>query len=126
MTTSKKALASARRIGAGIASSPLLVLISGRGLGFVATFSIPVVLARVVDRADFGAYRELFLIYGTLFGVAQLGMAEGLYYFLPGRAEPGRANPGHLLANAVAALGVAGLLCEAAMWLGAARVAAWL
>ena len=34
-------------------------------------------------RAEFGTYKQLFLIYATLFGVAQLGMAESLYYFIP-------------------------------------------
>ncbi|MGV3592757.1 MAG: hypothetical protein ACO1PZ_13805, partial [Gammaproteobacteria bacterium] len=66
---------------------PALVLMSGRALGFVAGFVVPLVLARAFGQAEFGTYKQLFLLYGTLFAVAQVGMAESLYYFLPSETE---------------------------------------
>ena len=60
-----------------------MVLVGGRAVGFVAAFAIPVVLARVFTTSEFGTYKQLFLLFSTLFGIAQLGMAESLYYFLP-------------------------------------------
>ena len=62
---------------------PTLLLMCGRSAAFAVTFLIPVVLVRTFDQAAFGTYKQLFLIYGTLFSIAQFGMAESLYYFLP-------------------------------------------
>lgn len=52
-------------------------------------FLLPVVLVRCLDAATFGEYRLLWLIVGTLIGVATLNMAGGLYFFVP-RSEPER------------------------------------
>ncbi len=91
---------------------PVMVLMSGRVLGFVAAFAIPIVLARVFDQHDFGTYKQLFLIHATLFGFAQLGMAESLYYFLPMEAQ----RSGAYILNAVLVMGSAGLLCAILLW----------
>ena len=92
---------------------PMLQLAAGRALGFVSTFLIPVVLVRVLDQAEFGTYKQLFLVYATLYGIAPLGMAECLYYFLP----VDRERAGQFVANSVIALlgtGVVSLLVLAA------------
>ena len=64
-------------------SGPAFRLVAGRVIGGVVSFAIPVVLARVLLPTAFGTYKQLFLIYMTLYGVAQLGAAESLYYFVP-------------------------------------------
>ena len=74
----------------GIAK-PALLLVVGRTIGFAASFIIPVLLVRTFNQAEFGTYKQLFLIYGTLYGLAQLGMAESLYYFVPKRPQPFRS-----------------------------------
>jgi O-antigen/teichoic acid export membrane protein len=84
---------------------PALVLMSGRALGFVAGFVVPLVLARAFDQAEFGTYKQLFLVYGTLFAIAQVGMAESLYYFLPSERE----RKGNYVVNVLLVLGLAGL-----------------
>src|SRR5690606_10685751 len=86
---------------------PVLVLISGRSIGFLAAFAIPIVLARVFSQEDFGTYKQLFLVYATLFGIMQLGMAESLYYFLPSRQR----DAGSYIVNALGVLGLCGGLC---------------
>ena len=86
---------------------PTIVLIAGRALSFVVTFFIPVVLVRVFDQATFGTYKQVFLLYMILYGIAQLGMAESLYYFIPQRAE----DAGKIVLNAVVMLALAGLVC---------------
>ena len=98
---------------------PVLALISGRTVGFIAAFLIPLVLARILDQAEFGTYKQLFLIAATLYGVGQLGMAESLYYFLP-HAPRGRAGAGYV-ANALGALLAGGLACLVALALGRRR-----
>ena len=84
-------------------SGAALLLVAGRTVGFVAAFAIPVVLARTFDQAAFGTYKQLFLIYATFYGLAQLGAAESLYYFVPRSAErsgpPGRQRARDALAH---------------------------
>ena len=93
---------------------PAALLLAGRSLGFVAAFGIPVVLARFFPVSEFGTYKQIFLIYGTLLAIAQIGMAESLYYFLPIAPEKG----GRHAANTLGVLGFSGLVCLALVWLG--------
>ena len=79
---------------------------AGRIVAFATTFFIPVVLVRVFDQTEFGTYKQLFLVYATLFGILQFGMAESLYYFLP----LGRQQAGRYTANALISLAAAGLV----------------
>jgi O-antigen/teichoic acid export membrane protein len=101
---------------------PVALLVSGRALAFAGTVCIPIVLARVFDQAEFGTYKQLFLIYTTLYLLA-VSMAESLFYFLP----LARRQGGRYTANAVVVLltaglgGLAGLTVlndDVARWLG--------
>ncbi len=105
----------------GSVFKPAFMLMSGRALGFIAAFAIPVVLVRIFDQTEFGTYKQLFLIYTTLYGIAQLGMAESLYYFLPTAPE----DRGSYLVNSVVALGATGLLCFAVLTVKADAIAGW-
>jgi O-antigen/teichoic acid export membrane protein len=101
---------------------PAAVLMSGRVVAFAFTFVIPVVLARIFDPEQFGTYKQLFLIYGAVSAIAQLGMTSSLYYFLP---SSGR-EAGHYVANSLAVVGAIGLgflIVSAAI---APRIAVWL
>ena len=101
---------------------PALLLMSGRTLAFAATFFIPLVLARVFDAAEFGTYKQLFLIWGTVYSVGQLGMASSLYYFLPRAPRVGGAYS----ANCLLFMVVTGLGCLAALTVGGPKVSHWL
>jgi O-antigen/teichoic acid export membrane protein len=81
-----------------------LLLIGGRGVAAAATFIVPLVLTRVLPPAAFGTYRELLLIVLTTYSIAQLGMAESLFYFIP--SDPRRG--GAYAANAMLTLAAAG------------------
>ena len=100
---------------------PTALLMSGRLAGIVVAFSIPLVLARVLDQAAFGTYKQLFLIYATLFGIGQLGMAESLFYFLPADPE----NGSRYTRNSLLVLLGAGVLCLAGLWAARNAVASW-
>ncbi|WP_372759232.1 lipopolysaccharide biosynthesis protein, partial [Litorivivens sp.] len=91
---------------------PALVLMTGRFLGFFAAFAIPMVLARLFDQQEFGTYKQLFLIFATLFGIAQAGMAESLYYFLP---YDSRRSGGYIF-NTLLVLGTLGTGSFALLW----------
>ena len=83
-------------------------------MGFLATFFIPVVLVRVFDPVDFGTYRQLFLIFTTVFYAAQFGMAESLYYFMP--LNPAQSS--RYVVNSIVALAAAGVVCLALITAG--------
>jgi O-antigen/teichoic acid export membrane protein len=103
------------------ASSPAMLLVIGRSLGLATTFAIGIVFARVFSPADFGTYKQFFLVYATLYGLIQLGMAESLYYFVPRRA----GETGRYVANAMLTLGLVGSVCLAVLYLGRFAIAGW-
>ena len=103
-------------------SRPAFLLVTGRTIGFAASFIIPVLLVRTFNQAEFGTYKQLFLIYGTLYGLAQLGMAESLYYFVP--RKPQEAGP--YIANALITLALAGTAGLALLWFAEHRIVGWL
>jgi O-antigen/teichoic acid export membrane protein len=103
-------------------SQPAFLLVAGRTMGFVVSFAIPVVLARLFSRAEFGTYKQLFLIYATLYGLAQAGMAESLYYFIP--RQPGDA--GRHVTNATATLALVAAGCAALLYAARTGIAAWM
>ena len=88
------------------------LLVVGRVIGLVASFAIGIVLARMFTPAVFGTYKQFFLVYMTLYGLAQFGMAESLYYFVP-------RNPAmtpRYACNALIALALAGVGCALALF----------
>ncbi|HUD70382.1 MAG TPA: oligosaccharide flippase family protein, partial [Dongiaceae bacterium] len=101
---------------------PELLLTLGRSAGFALTFFIPVVLTRVFDKATFGTYKQLFLVFGTMYFIAQGGMAESLFYFV----TKAGGRRGAYVANAAIGLGALGFASGALVWAGAPAIAAWL
>jgi O-antigen/teichoic acid export membrane protein len=101
---------------------PAALLMCGRMIAFAATFFIPVVLVRVLNPAQFGTYKQLFLIHSAVFFVAQLGMASSLYYFIP--VAQGQA--GQYVANSLVVLAGAGLAGFGLLVAAAPTIASWL
>jgi O-antigen/teichoic acid export membrane protein len=101
---------------------PAVSIVIGRSIGFVAAFAIPIALSRILDQAEFGTYKQLFLIYATLFGMAQLGIAESLYYFIPRDSH----HAGQHIANAVVTLAASGVACLTLLMLSSSAIAGWL
>src|SRR5687767_15318064 len=103
------------------ASRPALLPVVGRSVGLAASFAIGIVLARLFDPAVFGTYKQFFLVYATLYGLVQLGMAESLYYFVPRQA----GQTGRYVANAMLTLGIVGSLCLVLLYAGRFVIAGW-
>jgi len=101
---------------------PAVLLMAGRALASVATLLIPVTLVRVFDQAEYGTYKQLFLVFTTLYSVALVGLSDSLYYFVP--RDPARS--GGYVANAVLGLSFAGLACLAALHAARFIVAGWM
>ena len=101
---------------------PALVLMTGRTLGFAVSFCLPIILVRIFDQAEFGTYKQMFLIYGTLFGIVQLGMAESLFYFLPRAVR----DSGSYVVNSTLVLAAAGLACLVFLTTAGDMIAGWM
>ena len=61
-------------------SSPLVL---GRVASAALTFALPLALARALDPAAFGSYKQLFLVAQTVLMVGQFGLTQSLYFFVP-------------------------------------------
>ncbi|MGA2736863.1 MAG: oligosaccharide flippase family protein [Bryobacteraceae bacterium] len=58
-------------------------LMFAKTIAFVFNLALPMLLVRRLDQAQFGVYKQLFLIIGTSVTVLPLGFAMSAYYFLP-------------------------------------------
>jgi O-antigen/teichoic acid export membrane protein len=101
---------------------PAVLLMVGRAFASAATLLIPITLVRVFDQADYGTYKQLFLVFATLYSIALVGLSDSLYYFVP--REP--AKGGRYVANAIAGLLLAGIVCLAGLHASRQAVAGWL
>jgi O-antigen/teichoic acid export membrane protein len=101
---------------------PALLIIAGRIAGFVAAFITPLILVRIFDLAEFGTYKQWFLLYMTLLTVTQIGMSESLLYFLP-RAE---GQAGRYVMNSALFLTGVGAAAAGILVLNAGAIARWM
>lgn len=99
---------------------PALLLIIGRTIGYAAAVATPLVLPRVLSQEQIGTYKHLFLIYGTLYAVGQVGMAESLYFFLPQSPQ----HTARYVTNALLTLAASGLVWIGFAWIAAPAMAA--
>ncbi|MBI3802678.1 MAG: oligosaccharide flippase family protein [Nitrospirae bacterium] len=67
-----------------------LILIVGRAASFLFTFFIPIFLARNLAPAEYGTFKQIFLVFTTLYLILQGGMVQSLYYFIP--QDPARRS----------------------------------
>lgn len=64
-------------------SKQAMVLIMARGISFLVTLGIPLILVRYLTQAEFGAYKQSILLYTTAVTLLPWGMSQSLYYFIP-------------------------------------------
>ena len=101
-------------------TGPAFLLVAGRTAGLIATFAIGPLFARLFSVDEMGTYKAFFLVYATLYGLAQVGMAESLYYFVP----RGEGRVARYVCNAALTLLVAGVACLGGLWLWRENIAA--
>ena len=108
-------------------TGPAFLLVVGRTAGLIATFAIGPLFARLFSVEDNGTYATVLLVlFPTLFGLAQLGMAESLYYFLPLASRDHAAH--HVpryVCNAAITLALLGAVCAAGLWAGRHAIAGY-
>jgi O-antigen/teichoic acid export membrane protein len=87
-------------------------LMLGRGGATVLGFALPLILTRLLPQAEFGTYKQVWLVVTTGFHMLQLGLAQSLYYFLPRRDGRERA----WLTHASVSLLILGGVCAVALY----------
>jgi O-antigen/teichoic acid export membrane protein len=87
-------------------SKQAMTLIIARGISFLLTLGIPLILARYLTISEFGAYKQSILLCSTLINLLPWGMSQSLYYFIPKEPE----NRAGYLANSFLFLLVVGVL----------------
>src|SRR5215510_13849682 len=95
---------------------------SGRIAAFAITFLTPVLLVRVFTQSEFGTYKQLLLMTYTLFFIAQCGLAESLFYFLPKNPD----NAGRYALNSLAMLLISGVACTVGLLVNPGAIANWM
>jgi O-antigen/teichoic acid export membrane protein len=93
-------------------------LLAGRAISAVITFAIPIFLARRMSAAEYGTYKQFFLIASSSFLIGQIGLPASLYYFVPRGGAAGR-----YLIQALSGLFLCGALAATVIYLGAGVLA---
>jgi O-antigen/teichoic acid export membrane protein len=101
---------------------PALTLMSGRIAAFAITFVTPVILVRVFTQSEFGTYKQLLLMTYTLFFIAQCGLAESLFYFLPKNPD----SAGRYALNSLVMLFISGIACTVGLLVNPELIASWM
>lgn len=90
-------------------------LMAGRATSAALGFLLPAVLARLLDQASYGTYKQLFLVSNLALHSLQFGLAQSLFFFVP-RADPAERRA--WIAQAFMLLGFVGALVGTLLWLG--------
>jgi O-antigen/teichoic acid export membrane protein len=94
-------------------------LMLGRGGATVLGFALPLILTRLLPQAEFGTYKQIWLVVTTAYFMLQLGLSQSLYYFIP--RQDGR-KMAWLTQSAVSLLTLGGL-CALGLYAGRFLVA---
>src|SRR5438045_9288830 len=81
-------------------------LMLGRGGATVLGFALPLILTRLLPQAEFGTYKQVWLVVSTGHFMLHLGLAQTLYSFLPRKDAQAR----QWITQATLSLGLTGAL----------------
>ena len=87
----------AERPAAPSLSTQAFWLLLAKTFGFALTLGLPLVLVRSLSQAEFGLYKQAFLVVGTAMTVLPLGFGMSAFYFLPRDREAHGAIVLHVL-----------------------------
>src|SRR5713226_2587257 len=94
-------------------------LMLGRLGATVLGFALPLILTRLLPQAEFGTYKQVWLVVTTGFFMLQLGLSQSLYYFVP--RKDGREQA--WLTQSFASVTILGTLCAIAIYAGRFAIA---
>ena len=65
-------------------------LLMAKVIGFALSFLLPLLVVRILDKAAFGVYRQVFVIIVNATGILAFGVGLTAYYFLAREKEKRR------------------------------------
>ena len=65
-------------------------LMAAKTLAFLFAFALPLLLTRRLSQADYGLFKQVFVVVSTAVAILPLGFAMSAYYFLPRETDPAR------------------------------------
>lgn len=87
---------------------------------FIKTL-IGIALARMLDPADLGSYRQLFLIFSTASGILLLGFPQSMLYFLPKASDETELK--RIISRTMNVTNLLAVLCALGIWLARDAIA---
>lgn len=66
------------------------LMLTARIIGFILSVALPLLLVRRLNQAEFGVYKQVFLIIVTVSNILPFGFSMSAYYFLPREDDAGR------------------------------------
>src|SRR5437867_456883 len=106
----------------GSVFGPAFLLVCGQTAALAVTFLVPVIFARIFTPAQFGTYKQLFLIHATIIALAELDRREDPDYFVP--SEPAWAV--RYAVNSILPLAADGAACLVSVSAAGRSIAQWL
>jgi len=82
-------------------------LIAANFIKYAVGFTLPMLMVRMLSKADYGTYQQLLLVNSMALGLLTLGLPSSIYYFY-NRIDAGRRSA--LIAQTLSMLGVAGVV----------------
>jgi len=90
-------------------------LMFAKSLAFIVSLALPLLLVRKLSQAEFGSYKQAFLVIGTAVAILPLGFCTSAFYFLPREDNPKTKN--QIIFNIVLFNLVVGLLAFLVLWI---------
>ncbi|MBI1749152.1 MAG: lipopolysaccharide biosynthesis protein [Acidobacteria bacterium] len=78
------------------------MLTASRALGQVLNALVGFLIVRALTQYDYGTYRQVLLLYTTLYLIGDMAFAQSLYFFVPREREKARAFLGQALVAVLA------------------------
>jgi len=78
------------------------------------------VLARLLTQADFGTYRQLYMIYILMSSIFMIGLPQSVFYFLPKADEEKKK---HIITQTVDVFSILGIICALLLYLSRNQLA---
>ncbi|MBN1656502.1 MAG: oligosaccharide flippase family protein [Deltaproteobacteria bacterium] len=82
------------------------ILLIGKIFAQLSEAVVPLVMARILSKTDFGVISAILVIYMTVSVILTAGLPECVIFYLPGRAAPERRAIAHQVARALVGMGV--------------------
>lgn len=94
-------------------STQSIAVFVGQVSGFAVNFLTPVLLVRLISKADYGVLQQFVLMGNTLLPILGLGLASSLYYFFPITVDDQRKS---FVFNTWLQMAISGILFMVVFW----------